>query len=139
MKKLASQETVTNLSFWASSVSEPVTTPKLHLLALLVYVAGMIAYVVIASIGWSNAERPVLFEAQETKNYAAVPLNFTIDCQDCRRFVHRNPEGWLWKLSWDYSSVPGGCAARSPSLFDERLRDFCRAQYADPNNTIREY
>lgn len=137
--KIASQETVTGLSLWTQSVSEPVKTPKLHLLALVVYVAGMIGYMVIASIGWSNTERPVVFEAQETHYHAAVPLNFTIDCQDCRRFVQRNPEGWLWKLSWDYSRVPGGCAARSPSLFDERLRDFCRAQNSDPNNTVRGY
>ena len=122
---------VSRMSMWTESVSEPIPdgSVKIHGLAILVYVAAMIAYIVFAAIDWVNFERPVLFSSQETKRFDAVALNFTIDCQDCRRFLRRNPDGSLWKISWDYSGVTGGCAARSPGKFDEELRAFCAAQH----------
>ena len=136
-KKLLSTETVTKVSLWTSAPTEPVTMPWIHLVALTFYAVGMLAYIVLASIQWATFERPVNFEAQETRVYKPVPLNFSIDCQDCRRFPDRRPDSSLWRLSWDYSTLSGGCAARSPTLFDDELRAFCARQHtASPT---REY
>lgn len=128
--KAVVREKATSWSFWSSSVTEDVEMPTIHLVALVVYTVLMGIYIVYASISFANYERPVLFESQETKLFDAVPLNFTIDCRDCRRFPSRSPDSSLWTLSWDYSSLPGGCAARSPALFDDTLRSFCAAQQA---------
>ena len=100
----------------------------MHVVALVIYAAGMAAYSVFAIVDWVNAERPVLFSSEETRHFESMPLNLSIDCVDCRRFLTRAQDSAKWKLSWDYSGLPNGCAARSPALFDSRLRDFCAAQ-----------
>ena len=100
----------------------------MHVVALVIYAAGMAAYSVFAIVDWVNAERPVLFSSEETRHFESMPLNVSIDCVDCRRFLTRAQDSAKWKLSWDYSGLPNGCAARSPALFDSRLRDFCAAQ-----------
>ena len=89
----------------------------------------MVYYIVTASIAWANYERPVLFENMPTNDFDVVGLNFSIDCRDCRRFLTRQPDGRLWTLSWDYTDLPGGCAGRSPSLFDDALKAHCAAQH----------
>ena len=107
---------VSRFSMWTDTVSEPIPegSVKIHVIAILAYAIGMIAYIILAAIDFANFQSPVIFEAQETGRFDAVPLNVTIDCQDCRRFLNRNPDGSLWRISWDYAGVPGGCAARSP-------------------------
>lgn len=109
-------------------LASQVKLPRVHLLALALYVAGMAAYSVFAIVDWVNAERPVLFSSEETKHFESVPLNVSIDCIDCRRFLMRSQDSAKWKLSWDYSGLPNGCAVRSPAHFDDRLRDFCAVQ-----------
>lgn len=125
-----------NYSFWASTVSEPVAMPKIHIVALVTYLLLMVAYSVWAVYDFVNYERPVLFESQETNSFGAVPLDISIDCKDCRRFLEKFPDGSLWSLNWDYSALPGGCASRSPDLFSDELRAFCAAQN---DASTREY
>ena len=127
--KKSTDNKMQSLSMWTSPLTEPVEWPTLHLLAFVLYGAGMIYYIVTASIAWANYERPVLFETQPTSNFDVVPLNFSIDCRDCRRFVSRQPDSRLWTLSWDYTDVPGGCAERNPELFDAELVALCAAQH----------
>ena len=100
-------------SRWGNAVKEPSGLPKLHVLALGLYAGAMLAYTAYCVVVFFNFVQPLVFERQESGRHGAAPLDVEIDCQDCRRFPPRNPEGWLWKLSWDYSHVPGGCAAAS--------------------------
>ena len=93
----------------------------------------MLAYSVWAVVDFVNYERPILFESQATNSFGAVPLDVSIDCKDCRRFIDKFPDGRLWSLSWDYSALPGGCAALSPELFSDDLRAFCAAQNTPPH------
>eukprot|EP01051_Picozoa_sp_SAG22_P020046 SAG22_NODE_3903_length_1476_cov_1.037763_1_plen_426_part_01 len=117
---------------WASSPTQPVEVPALHLLALAVYAALMVAYFVYVIVLWVDFVQPVLFESQLTSAHKAVPLTFAIDCQDCREDRVRAPDSSLWMLRWDYSAVPGGCAAKNGGEFSDELRQFCAAQNAPP-------
>lgn len=128
IKKKANSK-VQSLSFWTEPVTDDVAFPTVHLIALIVYAVGLSIYAVYAALDWTQFERPALFESQETSSFDVVPLNFTIDCQDCRRNLFRHgSSGELWRLSWDYTHLAEGCAARSPHLFDSALSDFCAAQ-----------
>eukprot|EP01047_Picozoa_sp_COSAG01_P017240 COSAG01_NODE_908_length_12794_cov_119.794171_12_plen_722_part_00 len=140
-KRDAIATVVHNNSLWAASPTEPVEDGMVwvHLLSMISYAVLIIAYTCHALVVWANFEAPILFESQETSQYPPVPLDFSIDCQDCRRSYARRMNGELWRLSWDYSMVPGGCAARDPSRFSDQLRQFCRAQNAPSPPGARRY
>ena len=137
----ALQSVANSLSHWVEPVKEDVEAPALHLVAMLVYGIGMILYCVFAGINFVNYPTPTVFESAEANAFAPVPMNVDIDCQDCRVApgipgqMGRPgvPKSWidkktLWILRWDYTAMPGGCAARAPHLFSTTLRDFCAAQ-----------
>jgi len=130
MPRVNTKKTAQNWSLWAGSVSEEVKLPKVHLLAVGVYVALMIAFAVTAIIDYVNYEPPTLFSSLEAGGFGAVALNYSIDCRDCRRFMGQLPDGALWKLSWDYTNLAGGCAGagKQPTAFNDNLRAFCQAQ-----------
>jgi hypothetical protein len=139
--KGALQSVANSFSHWVEPVKEDVEAPALHLVAILAYGVGMILYCVFAGINFVNYPTPTVFESAEANTFAPVPMNVDIDCQDCRVApgipgqLGRPgvPKEWmdkktLWILSWDYTALPGGCAARAPHLFSTALRDFCSAQ-----------
>ena len=118
-------------SRWGNAVKEPIGLPKLHVLALALYAGAMLAYTAYCIVVFFNFVQPLVFERQESGRHGAAPLDVEIDCQDCRahRVVWHDSE--VWKLSWDYSSLPGGCAGTSPAgAYSEQLRAFCAAQGA---------
>ena len=140
------QSTANSLSYWSEPVKQNVQAPGIHLLAIALYAIGMAAYCVFAAIDFANYPTPTIFESAEANAFAPVPLVFDIDCQDCRvaagvagQQSHPGvPAGWvdkktLWILKWDYTALPGGCAARAPQLFSAALRDFCAAQNGNGN------
>ena len=131
----AAEQRIQSLSMWTSTVSEKVERPRIHAVALIAYIVLMICYSILAVIDWSQYATPVKYESVEARSFEAVALDMEIDCQDCRRNIFRRPNGELWRLSWDYTSVAGGCAGPNwNAQFTHELYDFCAAQN-DPNYT----
>ena len=145
------QETANAMSYWSQPVREDVQHKYFHLVAVFTYAVGMLLFIIYSAVAWVNYPTPSVFESAESNVYAPVPLHFAIDCQDCRVVpgvpgqLSRPgvPKAWvdkatLWILEWDYTSVPGGCAARSPGDFDTALREFCAAQHREQGAVLRE-
>jgi hypothetical protein len=135
------KQTANSLSYWSEPVKEEVQHKFIHLFALVLYAAGMLLFVIWAAINFATFPLPTVFESAPANDFAPVALEFAIDCQDCRVVPGIPGQGapagvpseWndkqtLFILAWDYTSVPGGCAARSPALFSDQLREHCAAQ-----------
>ena len=78
------QETANAMSYWSEPVREEVEHKYFHLVAILAYAVGILLFIVYSAVAWVNYPTPSVFESAESNTYAPVPLDFSIDCQDCR-------------------------------------------------------
>ena len=130
-----------SLSYWREPQMEEVKHPDIHLFAIMLYLGGMVLYIVYAAINLATYPTPTLYESAESNKFSPVALKFEIDCQDCRVVPGIpgqdtrpgvdptwNDKSTLWILRWDYTALSNGCAARAVHKFSPELRAFCAEQ-----------